>query len=136
MEDLERDLAAFAVHGSGDPAVPTGLDAVGQLGPERQQPPGAIGGVTPGDDECDSAAGTLGEVGRQAAGVAGAIFEAGVNRSHDHAVIQRGCADVQRRQQNRVRTSGLLGLHSFSNTSVHHSVNPSSTRIPPRSTRY
>lgn len=108
VEDLKQDLAALVVHGGGDAAMAPGVRGRQHLGGERQQPAGAVGRVSAGDDEPDTAAGALGEVGGQPVGVAGPVLQASVHRPHHHPVPQGGETKVQRGQQVWIPSHALV----------------------------
>ena len=133
VQDLQQDLAVGLVHRAGDPAVPSSLRRRRHLRGEGQQPARSVRGVPAGDDQADAAAGAFGEVLGEPVGVAGAVLEAGVHGTHHHAVAQRGEAEVQRRQQVRVRHGAPFRAVA---TSSSQSMALSSARMPPRSTRY
>ncbi len=103
VQDLQQDLAAGVVHRAGDPAMPTGVRRREHLRRERQQPARPVRGIAAGDDQADAAAGALGEIRGEPVGVAGTVLQAGVHRPHHHAVAQGGEAEIQRRQQVRIR---------------------------------
>ena len=136
VQHLQQDLAARVVHRLCDPAMPPRLGRRDHLRGERQQPAGAVGRVPAGDDQADAAAGALGEVLGEPIGVAGAVLQPGVHRTHHHAVAQRGEAKIQRRQQVRIRHSCPLLFQAVAATSSSQSMALSSARMPPRSTRY
>ena len=102
VQDLERDRAALAVYGVRDDPVAAGLPARDEDGATRVERPGEVGREAARDDEADAAAGSLGVVGREPVEVLGAVLEAGVHRAHDHAVAQRGEAEVEGFEQVRV----------------------------------
>ena len=104
VQDLQQDLAALVVHGVGDAAMPTGVRrrhhlrrrtaAASRCG-SGAYPPVMIRPTPPRARSAKYAA--------SRSGVAGAVLQAGVHRTHHHPVAQRGEPKIQRRQQVRIR---------------------------------
>ena len=86
MQDLQRDLAAFLVHGVGHDAVTACRAMRGQSPGKRLGPPGHVGRKAAGDDQADITTRALGKVGGQAVEVV-AVFQPGMHRAHQHAVF-------------------------------------------------
>jgi len=99
VQDLQRDLAALGMHGLRDGLMAArgarGRQRTGKgLGPALD-----IGREAAGHDQPHLAAGPLGEVGRHALEMLAAVLQARVHAAHQHAVLQRREAKVQRREQ-------------------------------------
>ena len=110
MQDLQRDLAAFLVYGVGHDAVTACGAMRGQAPGKRLGPPGNVGRKAARDDQANITARAFGKVGGQAVEVV-AVFQPGVHRAHQHAVLERGEAEIKRGKQARVRRGGRGGGH-------------------------
>ena len=97
VQDLQGDLAAFFMHGVGDRAVAAGRTMRGQAPGKGLGPTGNIGRESARDHQPDIAACALGKVGGEPVEVV-AIFQPGMHRPHQHAVLERGEAKVERAQ--------------------------------------
>ena len=69
---------------------------------ERRQPAFDARRDAAGDDQADAAARAFGEKRGELVEIARVIFEAGVHRSHQHAIRQRREAEIERREQMRI----------------------------------
>ncbi len=76
-----------------------------QLAGERLDPAGSVRRIAARYDQADVTARTLGKVGCQAI-VLVAVFEPRMHRAHEHAVLQRGEAEVERSKEVRVVGAG------------------------------
>jgi hypothetical protein len=101
VDELERDLAAVLVHRARDQLVRQHVAGLVHHAGARVEPRAAVHAEPAGDHEAHAALGALGEVRRQLRVVPEAVLEAGVHGAHDHAVAQRGEAQVQGREQVR-----------------------------------
>jgi hypothetical protein len=111
VQDLQQDLAALLVHGAGDAAVVRHVAQKIERAAEGQQPALPVGRDAPGDDQPDAAARPLAVERRQLAVVVKTVFEPGVHRAHDHAVLQRGEAEVEGSEQVGVGGGGDGCVH-------------------------
>ena len=102
MQDLQADLAACGMHGLGDDAVLGRFFLGAELGRAGIHTAFIVGRDTACDHQADAAAGTLGKVRRHALEATRAFFQAGVHRTHQGTVAQRGEAQVKRGQQVRI----------------------------------
>jgi hypothetical protein len=102
MQDLHADLAAVLVHGVGDDAVFGGFRLVVEDRCALHHDAVGIRREAAGDDEADAALRPRRVEGRHASVAVADVLQAGMHRSHQDAVLQRGEAEVERRQQVRV----------------------------------
>ena len=112
MEDLEGDPAAVGVDRPRDHPVRPGGPRRREPAPERRQPPLHVRREAAGDDQPDAAPRALGEVGGEAREGRPAVLEPGVHRAHQDPVRERREAEVEGRQEVRVR-----GRHGSSSRS-------------------
>lgn len=75
-----------------DVQVADDLDVVGA----GKVPAHQVGREAAGDDQPDHSGGALGEISRQSREIAGAIFESGMHRPHQHPFAQGGKTKVER----------------------------------------
>lgn len=94
------------MHGPGYDLVLERLFFGGQLGRAGVDTAFVVRPDPTGDHQAHAAPGALGEIRRHAFEAAGFLFQAGVHRTHQGAVAQRGEAQVQRGQQVRVMRGG------------------------------
>jgi hypothetical protein len=99
------------VHGAGDATVVRHVADEVERPAEGQQPALAVRRDAAGDDQPDAAARPLAVEGRQLAVVVEAVLEPRMHRAHDHAVLQRGEAEVEGSEQ--------VGKGGGGNGSVH-----------------
>ena len=103
VQDLQRDLAAFGVHRVGDQPVPARRPRGRQRAGEGLGPAFDVRREAAGHHQADAAARALGEVRGHGREVLAAVLQPGVHAAHQHAVGQRGEAEVQRGEQVRER---------------------------------
>ena len=111
MQYLQANLAVVPMHRVGDLLQFLRLRMFGQDRAARLDQPRGIGRVAAGDDQTDLAPGALGEKHRHFVQPVLLHVEAGVHRSHDHPVAQRGAAHLQRCEQMRIERRPRTGLH-------------------------
>ncbi|MNK95437.1 hypothetical protein D3C87_1156730 [compost metagenome] len=99
MKDLQGDLAALGVDGGGDEAVMFSLLLGVQLGAPGHGAAAFVGRDAAGDDQPDLAARPLGVEGGHALETVLDLLQPDVHRPHQHPVLQRGEAEVQRLEQ-------------------------------------
>ncbi|MCY1527669.1 hypothetical protein D9M68_627410 [compost metagenome] len=105
VEDLHADLAVRLVHRAGDDLVLLGLFRGGQLGRAGIHAAFDVRADAAGDHQADAATGALGEVGGHALEAIGLLFQAGVHRTHQGAVLQGGEAQIEGGQQVRIASA-------------------------------
>ena len=98
------------MHGIGDCLVATRLAPRHQHARKRFYPAGDVGREAAGDHQADTAPGALGKVGGEPIELV-AVLETRVHRSHQDAIPKRHEAEVERREQMRVRSGGRSGCH-------------------------
>ncbi len=106
VENLHADLAARLVHRTGNDTVLERFFLGRQLGRARVDATLIVRADTAGDHQADPTPGTFGKVRRHALETTWFFFKAGVHRTHQGAVAQRGKTQVQRGQQVRVMSGG------------------------------
>ena len=110
VQDLQADAPAIGVHGAGDLAMPRAHARASTVLPaEGLEPAGDIRREAAGDHQADAAARALGEVSGEFVVVAGVVLQAGVHRTHQHAIGQGDETQIKRREQMRemwIRSSG------------------------------
>ncbi|MNF59366.1 hypothetical protein D3C84_409520 [compost metagenome] len=111
MQDLHADLAAGFMHRLGDDPVLLRFLRGGQLGRPRVHAALLVRADAAGDHQADTATGALGKIGGHALEATRLLFQTGVHRAHQGAVLQGGEAQIQRGEQMRVQ-SGHGSLHS------------------------
>ena len=118
VQNLHRDLAALGMHCLGHLAVLLGLVLVDQHGPALHGPAALVGCDAARDDESHLAARPLGIEGRHAFEAVGHLLQPHVHGAHEHAVLQRGEAQVQRGMQVRVgaAAAGQRSRSGFENS--------------------
>ena len=99
VQDLQRDLAALGVHRVGDDLVAPRRAAGAERAAEGLEPAFDVGREAAGHHQPHAAARTLGEEGGHGREVLAPVFEAGVHAAHQHAVLEGGEAEVERREQ-------------------------------------
>jgi hypothetical protein len=99
VEDLQGDPTARLVHGIGDLAVLFGLRLVFESGCTGHHDAVLVGGDATGHDQPDTAPGAFGIESGEAGEAIRRFFEAGMHRTHQHAIAQRREAEVERRKQ-------------------------------------
>ncbi len=112
VEDLHADLAPRLVHGTGDDLMLECFFGGGQLGRARIHPALIVRANAARDHQPHAATGALGKIGRHALEAAGFFLKAGVHRTHQGTVAQRGKTQVQRGQKVRVLSGGHWKLHN------------------------
>jgi len=103
VQDLQRDVAAFGVHGARDRPVPCRCRPRREPTRERCGPAFDVRRKAARDDQPDTAASALGEIRLEPRELLRVVFEPGVHRAHQDAIAQRDEPEVERSQQVRVR---------------------------------
>ena len=123
VQNLHGDLAACGVHGVGHDAVMRHLGSICQHGSALGHTAFFVGADPAGDDQAYPAARALGVESRHFLEALRGLFQAGVHGPHQHAVFQRGKAQVQRCQQVRVSRHDVHPRVGWCGSSVgHHSA--------------
>ncbi len=113
VQDLQGDLAAGFVHGSCHHLVLLGFFERGQAGATGVGAAVVVGGDAAGHHQGHATAGALGVEGSHALEAVLGFFQANVHGAHQHAVFQRGEAQVQGGKQVRVGAHGGVSLGLF-----------------------
>src|ERR1700722_10885221 len=108
MQDLERYLAALRMHCLRDDPVRVRLFERRQLAATLEGATRLVRGEATGDNETHVTSGTLREVGGEARKVSWIVFEAGVHRTHQHAVLQ--CREAERKRGHQARKGGGISV--------------------------
>ncbi len=107
VEDLQRDLASRRMDSLRHLAVLAHLPEPAQLRAEGREPPSQVRRDAARDDEPHAARRALCIEGRHLLEAAGLFFEPRVHGAHEHAILQRGEAEIQGFEQARVRHEEL-----------------------------
>ena len=111
MQQLQHDLATFVVHLAGDMAMQHRGDLAVHARPQRQQFTAPVGGIAARHDDAHAAPRPLGKITGQLVDMVEAILQPRVHGAHQHAIAQRGEAQIQGLQQ--VRVKGVHGISSL-----------------------
>ena len=106
MQDLQRDLAASVMDRVGDQPVAADLPWERELRGLRFQASGQVGRNAARHHEADAAAGARRVELGHAREAVGRFLESRVHRAHQHAILERGEAEIERRQEVWVRRHG------------------------------
>ena len=106
MQYLHADAAALGMDGVGDHAVMPDFALVGEHRGAGEAPPLLVGRDAAGDDQPDSAARAGGVEGGEAREAIRRFLEAGMHRTHQHAIGQRTEPQIEGSQQMRERARG------------------------------
>ncbi len=95
MQHLQGNLAPFPVHRIGHLAVVHHIKATVEQPGERVEPPFLVRVEATGNNQANTATGTLCKVSRKLGKLPEAVFQTGVHGPHDHPVLELGMAQIQ-----------------------------------------
>ena len=103
VQNLQRDLSSFRMDGIRHDAMVLGLPAKRELRSARFESAAKIRRDAAGDDQCNAAARAFRVESGKLRVPIGRFLEPGVHRPHQDAVRKRCEAEVEGRQQMRIR---------------------------------
>jgi len=105
MQDLHRDAPTGLVHAVGDEAVIGDILGCIKPGSTRKHAALGVGGHAAGDHQPDIGAGAGGVEFGHPVPVAG-FLQPGMHGAHDHAILQRDGAEIDRAEKMRIGGHG------------------------------